>query len=177
MTPGRRLTRRQLFVAGTYQDAGANYTNGAYWRGPWHVFGYYIFRHFVQTPFLKKRVRQIHFDGTGVIQPVIWKNFHTGGAAWPAQVNAPNNPPSVLSTPTNFTTTSAQTYGNLDTAQLYGGSAYQGVQMIFGGASTVQEARLYALGTANAWSVEFGNTTSDPFEVDSYMLAIQFRKS
>jgi hypothetical protein len=44
------------YVAGTTQDNGANFT--AYWRSPWIAF---------QEPYVRKRVRQMHMDGRGVV--------------------------------------------------------------------------------------------------------------
>lgn len=166
------------FVPGVFTDVGQPYAgNGvysAYWLGAWQVFSYYIFRHRVPTPFLKKRVRQVHFDGSGVIVPVLFKNFATSGNQLPGVVGSmPEFKPEL---PVNFSA-GAQVFGNTDVAQVFGGQTYGGVQMIFGGTSTTQDARIYAPGVFQAISVGFGNSTGDPFEVDSYAAMIQFRKS
>ena len=60
---------------GVYTDLEANYTGngtmGAYFLTNWEPFAYYIFRHHVKAPFLKKRVRQIFFNGEGKIIPAV----------------------------------------------------------------------------------------------------------
>jgi hypothetical protein len=158
------------FVPGQVTDMGAPIPS--FWRGPHHVFGYYIFRHFVATPFLKKRIRQVHFDGSGTITFAVWKDFASAGVNTPGVVG--NTPEFMATSPINFA--GGQTiFGNPDTTQLFGGATYLGHPMIFGGTKTVGEARMYALGTMNAISIEFGGTA--PFEVDSYATMIQFRKS
>jgi hypothetical protein len=178
VTPGASEGVVRAFVPGVYTDAGANYAGAhglsAYWLSAWQVFSYYIFRHRVKTPFLKKRVRAIHFDGTGVIVPILGKNFRSPGSEEPGVVeNLPQTSPTL---PVNFEQ-GEQTFGNENEEQVFGGTEYKGVQMFFGGSTEVGDARIYAPGVARAWSIGFGNNTSDPFEVESVAFFIQFRKS
>lgn len=168
----------QAFTPGVYADFGSPYTgaNGlsAYWFGAWQRFYEYFMRHRIEVPMVKKRVRQVYFEGTGIIVPIVFKNFQVSASQQPAVVgNASMASPQL---PVNFAV-SGTIYGNSDTAQLYGGTTYQGVQMLFGGQASVQDARLYSLGVAEEWSVGFGNTTSDPFLVNAFAYAMQMRKS
>lgn len=168
----------RAFVPGVYTDLGepyaGNYGLSAYWFSAWQVFSYYIFRHRVKTPFLKKRIRAIHFDGSGVIVPIVAQNFYVPGQEEPGVVgNLPQQSPTL---PVNFSA-GGQVFGNEDTEQTFGGQTFDGATMYFGGSSTVQDARIYSPGISRAWSVGFGNATADPFEVDSFTYLMQFRKS
>ena len=168
----------RAFVPGLYTDAGANYTgaNGlsAYWIGIWDVFSYYIFRHRVATPFLKKRVRAIYLDGSGELIALIAKNFATTPSQYPGVVG--NEPETKGQLPVNFQA-GETTFGNLDPLQVFGGATYQGMPMIFGGGQTTKGARVYAPGVAQAWSVGVGNNSAAGFELDSFAFFTQFRKS
>lgn len=178
LTPGVSKGVSRAFVPGIYTDLGQPYEGeyglAAFWFGNWQVFSYYIFRHRVKTPFLKKRIRAIHFDGSGVITPIIAQNFYTPGLESAGVVGNLNQDKPEL--PVNFSADS-QIFGNPDEEQLFGGEEYKGVTMIFGGTSAVQDARIYSPGIARAWSVGFGNADDEPFEVDSYTFFMQFRKS
>lgn len=131
----------RLLVPGVLTDEGANFT--AYWTGPWHTYG---------APYLRKRLRQVHFDGTGAIQFTVAKSFSTVG---------------VLASDIDFST-NVTTFGGTD--------AFGGVGT-FGDPVAVGEARAFTLGVARAWSVQFGNSTNLPFEVDSYTTAITTRRN
>jgi hypothetical protein len=114
------------------------------------------------------------FMGSGTIAPMVFKNFQTLGVQEPGVVaNADISQPHV---PVNFSE-GETIFGNEDETQLFAGETYKGVQMIFGGQASTQAARLYSLGTASLWSAGFGNTTTEPFEVDAFAFMAQFRKS
>jgi hypothetical protein len=161
----------QAFVEGTYQDSGKNYTGnevlGAFWLGAWEPFAYYIFRHRIKAPFLKKRVRQIFFNGEGQIIPGVYKNFQIGERQEKAVPGSkPETEPEL---PVNFepsTTKWAEGEGIWGTGE-----------GIWGGEATVGQARIYAPGIANVWSVGFGNNSAEPFTVEAFAYMIQFRKS
>jgi hypothetical protein len=168
----------RAYVANVYTDSGKNYagngTLGAWWIGNWEPFAYYVFRHRIKAPFMKKRVRQVFFNGSGEIIPLIYRDFSEGGAQEPATVGA--GPMEHPIFPTNFN--QGQTvYGNENESQLFAGELYEGVQMIYGGAQQTGAARLYALGTGFVWSLGFGNNSAEPFEVDAAGWMISFRKS
>jgi hypothetical protein len=140
---------RAFVPGGTWSDAGAAYSGGAFWASTFHAFG---------MPALRKRVKRVSFDGSGIIQPEVAKDFAPGTTFEEKVVDFPD-------------TASDGLYG-VDDGSLYG--VDDGT--IYGGLSTVSEARLASLGVARAWSVKFGNQTTDPFEVDSYTLFIGPRK-
>lgn len=178
ITPGKEKGIVRAFAPGVYTDAGSNYAGAhglsAYWLSAWIPFFMFIFRHRIRRPDVKKRIRGVHFDGTGVINPIVAKDFRSPGSEEPGVVeNLPETSPTL---PVNFAQGS-QTFGNEDEEQLFGGSTYKGVQMFFGGSTQVGDARLYSLGVGRVWSVGFGNNTADPFEVDSFTLFAQFRTS
>jgi hypothetical protein len=166
----------QAFVEGIYTDSGANYvgngTLGAFWISPWEPFAYYIFRHRIKAPFLKKRVRQIFFNGEGQIIPSVYKNFNVGERQEPAVV-ANKEIATEDKLPVNFS----------EGAGLFGegpglfGSEAEGGEVLFGGESTVGSARIYAPGIANVWSVGWGNNSAEPFVVHAFTYMVQFRKS
>ena len=168
----------EAFIPGLYTDIGKNYTGngflGAYWISNWEPFAYYVFRHRIKAPFLKKRCRAVFFDGSGEIIPFIYKNFSTGGEQVPGVVdNAPQSEPTF---PIDFTR-GATIFGNPDETQLFGGATYKGLEMIFGSAAETEAARIYSPGVARVFSVGFGNNSAEPFEVDSFAYFVQFRKS
>lgn len=168
----------RAFVPGIYTDSGANYAGAndlsAYWLSAWQVFWIFINRHRIPVPNIKKRVRQMHFDGSGEIIPIVGRNFATLGTWLPGVVG--NESEDFPATLVNFSE-GEPTFGNEDDAQTFGGDTYEGQQMIFGGAASTRDARLYSLGVARSWQAGFGNASSQPFEVDSFTFSIQFRKS
>jgi hypothetical protein len=133
-----------------------------------------VFRHRIKAPFLKKRVRQIFFNGSGEIVPLVYRDFTEGGRQEPATIN--NASMSVPSFPTNFEA-GETIFGNENEEQKFGGELYQGVEMVFGGAKATSAARIYAPGVGFVWSVGFGNNSSEGFEVDAFVFMTQFRKS
>lgn len=175
LPPGTKKGVVKAFVEGVFQDSGVNYTGngtlGAYWLGPWDPFAYYVFRHRIEAPFIKKRVRQVFFNGEGSIVPLLYKNFSSGAREEPATVgNDPENKPEL---PTNFNAAS-ESWGE-------GGGSWAtvvpGTEMIWGGETSIGQARIYAPGIAFVWSVGFGNNSAEPFIVNAYMMAATFRKS
>jgi hypothetical protein len=171
LPPEAKAGVAQAFVEGVYTDRTKIYTGqeglAAFWKSAWEPFAYYVFRHRIKAPFLKKRVRQIFFNGEGQIIPTVYKNFLVSGAQQGSVVG--NDPQYVLENPTNFDA-SEEEFGE--------GTAIFGTEeTIFGGEQTVGAARLYALGTANVWSVGWGNNSAEPFVVDAFVYMAQFRKS
>lgn len=179
--PGKAKGVVKCFVPNVYTDSGENYVGndelGAWWFAPWQPFAYYIFRHRIKAPFLKKRVRQIFFDGEGIINPVVFKNFHAAGDQLPGVVgNIPETEPEL---PVRFSSGS-EIWGNPNEEQIWGPNKehlFQGLEQIWGGQTNVQAARIYAPGVARVWSVGWGNDSDEPFKIDSYAMMISFRKS
>jgi hypothetical protein len=168
----------RAFVPNVFTDSGENYTGngvlGAFWISPWEPFAYYIFRHRIKAPFLKKRVRQIFFDGEGSIIPFVFKNFSLASAQEPAVVG--NTPESQPSFPTNFSI-GKELWANENEAQLWAGETFEGLQMLWGGQAQASAARIYAPGIARVWSVGFGNNSPEPFTVNAFAYMVSFRKS
>lgn len=177
-TPGVFKGVVQAFVPDIYTDAGSNYAGAhglsAYWLSAWQVFWIFVNRHRIAVPNIKKRVRQIHFDGSGEIIPIVGKDFSTFGVYVPGVVanQSEDFPATLIDFEQN-----EPVFGNENNSQTFGGETFEGQETVFGGSVSSNDARLYSLGTARAWQVGFGNNTSAPFEVDSFTFAIQFRKS
>lgn len=161
----------KAFVPGIFQDIGVNYTGngvlGAFWVSPWEPFYYFIFRHRVKAPFVKKRVRQMFFQGSGQIIPFVYKNFRQGREELPGVVN--NNEMFKPEHPINFAT-ETEKWGE-------GPEKWGEGELVWGGEAETGSARMYSLGVAQTWSFGFGNSSSEPFEVDTVTLMAQFRKS
>lgn len=64
----------KAFQSGVYQDNGANFTWS--WSGPWQSPTFYRRRRF-PTPFQRKRMRQIRYDGLGQVDLSLCKDFNT----------------------------------------------------------------------------------------------------
>jgi hypothetical protein len=135
----------RLFVDGQTQDNGAAFV--AYWNGPFHTMG---------KPHLRKRVRQIRFDGKGRLQLSLTKDF----AIAPSLAVDRS-----FSTDTGlFGTNDGAAFGVNDTSGQF-----------FGGVFSVGQARALNPGVARAWSLQFGNATAEDFEVDAYTVAFSER--
>lgn len=171
LPPAVKAGVARAFVEGVYTDREALYIGNegltAYWKSAWDPFAYYVFRHRIEAPFLKKRVRQIFFNGEGQILPIVYKNFLVSGTQQGSVVG--NKPQSTLETPTNFNA-SEESFGE-------GSATFGTEETLFGGEQTVGQARLYAPGVANVWSVGWGNKTAEPFVVDAFVYFVTFRKS
>lgn len=142
----------QAFVAGTYTDNGNPMPWS--WSGPWQSPTFYRRRRF-PTPYYRKRLRQLRFDGYGNVDFSLAKDF-SGGA---------------VQLGTNVFNYSGAT-------QDFAGSGYFGAAdgSVWGGTPSLSRARYFSLGVANAFSLVFSGTTSDPATVYSYVLEITDRK-
>lgn len=117
-----------------------------YWASAFHHFG---------QPALRKRVRRLHFDGQGYIDVYSAADFRSEDT---------------LEGTADLTGDDGE--WEVDDGSLWGvddGS-------VFGGSGDVEEAEVYTLGVARAWSFKFGNETAEPFEIHSYTAAINWRK-
>lgn len=118
----------------------------AYWTGPFHT---------LDRPYQRKRVRAIIFDGKGRIQTSLAKDFQRQ-PSFALEQNLATDP---------------QVYG-ADEGSQYGVND----ATLYGGPADVAQAKIPTPGVGRAWSVQFGNNTSDSFEVESYALLINGRK-
>ena len=139
----------QCFAAGVNTDNGSNFF--WVWRGPWQSPSFFRRRLF-PTPYYRKRLRQMRFDGAGTVDVSLAKDF--AGAETIVRQNV-----FAVAGSTNF-----------------GGPQPFGGPQLFGGSGTVQRARAYSLGVANAFSVVFSSTSSTADIVDSYLLIMHDRK-
>jgi hypothetical protein len=122
--------------------------NGANFTASW-ASKFFTF----DAPQLRKRVWGVHFDGTGRIDASLAKDFATTSA---------------LSSSVNFAGQSA-TWGT-DVSTLWeSGTGAWGVTALVG------DARIKTPGVARAWSVLFGNSTADAFEIDSVVFELADR--
>jgi hypothetical protein len=132
----------KAYVPGVTQDNGANFT--AYWRGPWITF---------QEPYLRKRVRQMHMDGKGVVDVYLARDFRTGDELLGASV---------------FQLPISTTFGSASTQ--FGGPG------VFGD-SPAQDQRVFpTLGVGRSFSVLVQGSSNQDLEVDSMTMNIQRRK-
>jgi hypothetical protein len=136
------------FVPGVNQDNGTNFQ--WVWRGPWQSPSYYRRRLF-PTPYYRKRLRQVRFDGGGTVDFSLAKDF--------AAVET-------LIRPNVFLTS-----GNT----LFGGPQSFGGTQPFGGGGSVLRNRVYSLGVANAFSMVFSATSNTADSIDSYLLVLHDR--
>lgn len=131
----------RLYVPGEVLDAAAQFE--AYWRSPWLTFN---------EPYVRKRCRAMHFDGSGKFDVLIAKDFAPVGNTF-ATVDFTAGDP------------------------LFGGAGAFGGAGQFGGGAAVEEKKVFTPGLARAWSVEFHAKTSAPFEVDSFTLWMDRRSN
>lgn len=64
----------KAFQPGVFQDNGSNFTWS--WSGPWQSPTFYRRRRF-PTPYFRKRLRQIRYDGLGQVDFSLCKDFNT----------------------------------------------------------------------------------------------------
>lgn len=127
------------FLDGVTQDNGTNFL--AYWKGPWLTYNH---------PELRKRMREVVFDGFGDIDVYVGKDF--AGETLEAET----------------------LFAQSDTT--FGGSGTFGGTGAFGDTGLVQEGHIYTLGTARAWTFMFRILSNTIAEVDSYTTNIIPRK-
>lgn len=134
----------EAYVAGVNRDSGAAYLSR--WASAFHTFG---------TPHLRKRCREVLFDGSGKVDLYVAKDF--AAAAFQKTVD--------------FRDTAAGVFGGP------GGGSFGGPGGgSFGGAAAVKQASAATLGVARAFSIEFRQQEDAPFEIDSYAMAMTARK-
>ncbi len=166
----------EAFVEGIYTDLGVNYVGnglmGAYFLTNWESFAYYIFRHRVKAPMLKKRIRSIFFNGEGQIVPAVFKDFTQSETQLAAVVG--NEEQYEVKIPTNFASGNEETWAE---GEGKWAKELEGTEAIWGGETAVGQARIYSPGVAFNWSVGWGNNSAEPFVVDAFVYMAQFRKS
>ena len=140
----------RCFTPNTYTDNGNAFT--WFWRGPWQSPSYARRRRF-PTPYYRKRLRQLRYDGSGYVDFYIAKDFI--GSEVLQHQNIFNYDPS---------------------ADLFAGSGTFAGTGFFAGQAGVVEARAYTLGVANSFSIVFTGSSSSPATVNSYTMLLTDRK-
>jgi hypothetical protein len=176
LPPETKAGVAHAFVEGIWTDREKLYAGngvlGAYFLSNWEPFAYYIFRHRIKAPFLKKRVRQVFFNGEGQIVPGLYRNFQVGERQ-ERTVVGDRNSATEQELPTNFMA-AEEKWGE-------GGGTWgveePGTEVTWGGEAAVGQARIYSPGVAFVWGFGFGNNSAEPFIVDACVYMIQFRKS
>lgn len=142
------------FMPGVYQDNGADFTWS--WFGPWQSPSFYRRRRF-PTPYMRKNLRQMRIDGTGVVDLSLAKDFGGGsGLLLRSDVFS------------QLTAGASTTFG--------GSGTFGGVDGTVFAPTSAQRGRVYSPGVANAFSVILSNTSNNPAEVFSYLLVITDRR-
>ena len=142
----------QAFVPGLMTDNGQ--AMSWVWRGPWQSPTFYRRRRF-PTPYFRKHLKQVRFDGAGTVDFSIAKDF----AIFETLVAS------------NTLTQSGETiWGNAD------GSVWGPSDDSIWGPPTATRAKYFSLGVANAFSVVFGATSTTSDQVYEYVLIVVDRK-
>lgn len=149
---GGVFTVEEAFVDGELQDsrgyaaADSGVAIPAHWKSAFHTFG---------APYLRKRLRRLHFDGWGTIEVLLGTDFSNYD---------------VLKGRINTIEDSDLWAGASDTGWAVENGTYWGGQILIG------EGEILTPGVARAWSVIFRNNDPSTFEVESYTMAITPRK-
>lgn len=162
----RKSTIYELYAA----QAGAGIVDASYqasvltdngsgivciWTGPWLTMGAFRRSHFINEPYRNKRWRQIHVDGSGVVNLSLGMDY-LGVTLIKGDI---------------FTATRG-------VVTLFGGVDSFGGDGTFGGNIAAQaRARIYSEGVARAFSVQFSSTGNKAFEVDGYTPFITLRQN
>lgn len=141
------------YVSNILQDNAANFQ--WYWYGPWLTVSGVFRRHYIPEPYRHKRIRQIHVDGSGVVDAFLSKDFTTGGGVL------------LKSDIFNFTTSGT----------LFGGANNFGGTGLFGDVPGQSEKHLYSLGVCRAFSFQISATSAQSGEMDSYTPFITQRQN
>jgi hypothetical protein len=102
-------------------------------------------------PAKRKRIRQARVDGSGTFDVLIGRDFSVGESF-------------------------VKSVDFLAGASLFGGAGAFGGAGVFGDAQLVQQATAPSLGIGRAFSIVFRSQSPNPFEVESYTLAIAKRE-
>lgn len=139
----------QCFASAVFTDNGSNFT--WYWRGPWQS-PTFARRRLFPTPYYRKRLRQVRYEGIGTVDFSLAKDFAATETLVKQDVFAG-------STGTNF-----------------GGPQPFGGPQLFGGGATLLQGRVYTLGVADAFSIVFSSTSNTSDGLYSYFMVLHDRK-
>lgn len=140
----------QTFQPGVFQDNGANFT--WIWRGPWQSPTFYRRRRF-PTPYFRKRLRQVRVDGFGTVDFSVAKDFAGLESLWQANV-----------------------FGYPSTVGTWADAGIFGDPNSVFSPGSVQRARFYSLGVANAFSMVFSATSNSADSIFEYTMMVTDRR-
>lgn len=141
----------QCLVSGVFTDNGTPFQ--WVWRGPWQSPSFYRRRLF-PTPYYRKRLRQVRYDGSGTVNFSLAKDF--------AIVE------SLIATDVFNAAATSTTWG--------GSGSWADTTLTWAGNPGISRGRSNSLGVANAFSVVFSATSNTADTVDSYTLMMADRK-
>ena len=145
----------QAFVSGVWQDNGSNFQ--WVYRGPWLSPVYY--RHkWYETPYYRKRMRQMRVDGYGTVDFSLAKDFAGAETLWASSIFGAQ----AISGGAVFGGSDGSVYGAAD-------GSYYGPPSIF-------RYRAFSLGVANSFSIVFSATSNTPDAITSYIAMVVPRK-
>lgn len=133
----------EAFVRGEFEDRGEVYANGAYWVGPWRVWG---------APHVQKRVRQVRVDGAGQWVLAYATNFNEAFTEDQGELWDISGPQDQLFAPSS------------DDGHVFAPSAPTG-DMFAPATVAVSDRRYYTLGVARAWSFRLSNDDPNDFQI------------
>lgn len=131
-----------MFVPDVPDDPHSTFQS--FWSSPFHVFG---------NGHLRKRGREIHFDGRGKLRVFLAGDYR------------PNDGDNDDDFDFDFTSEGG----------IFGGTGTFGGVGTFGGSVTVGEDSLYSFGVARSWSVTVRSDGADYWEMDAYTMLMTTR--
>ena len=145
----------RMFDSTTYTDNASTTPYVSYWHSPWHAF---------EVPHVKKRLRRMTFDGSGSFSAYLATDF---GSQWTPYGSV------------SLSVVSGDNFGQ--SSYVFGSEPY-----VFGGTSTGTPGRIYAIGgdVSNAktgvgrtLSIRFESSSTTGMTINSYTMAVGFRKN
>jgi hypothetical protein len=137
-------------VPGLFTDAGAGYA--AYWTGAWQSPSYFR-RRIIQSPDYRKRLRGVRFDGSGKLSLSLAKDF-------------------------SGSPTLVKSFDFVGVGTTFGGAGTTfGGDGLFGGVQGVRQGRAFSMGTARAFSLQWGSDAASTvgWELENYVLLMADR--
>ncbi len=134
-----------LFKADELSDPSGVFES--YWSGPFHTFG---------APHLRKRCRQVHIDGRGLVDVYAATDYD----------------------PTHGAVEGQGSFSAAGDGGIFGGAGTFGDPAgVFGGGGGVGEDSLYSLGVGRSWSMTFYSAYEGYWELDAYTMLMDKRNA
>lgn len=149
------------------------------WAGPWQSPTFYRRRRF-PTPYYRKRLRQLRFDGTGTIDFSLAKDFTLGEVL--IRSNALVTGGGTFGVDGFYGAPDGSLFGGNPGATgaggFFGGVGVFGAAdgSVYGDVPGLNRTRVYSLGVANAFSIIFSATSTTADMLTSYTMMMTDRK-